>query len=137
MWPKWNLNGPTIYIWHFRGCAHYYLCTFKSILNWQNVIEKMGKTMNTVIFSSAIHKDYPIPNCSVVCLRCSGYLRWSLQTDWLQILCEASWGGYLPVVWLLCWFSPFLSVIIDIAMSIITDKKGLKCMFQIGYCHVL
>ena len=37
------------------------------------------------------------------------YLLWSSMADWLQILCDASWGGSLLKLLKLCWLSIFSS----------------------------
>ena len=34
---------------------------------------------------------------------------WKSWADWLQILCEASWGGSLPQLWKLCWYNNVVS----------------------------
>ena len=36
------------------------------------------------------------------------YLLWNLRTDWLKILCEASWGWFLRKLWKLCWLNNFI-----------------------------
>ena len=45
---------------------------------------------------------------SVVNVLFKCYLLWSLRTDWLQMLCEASWCGSLPMLWqlgfLVCYY---------------------------------
>ena len=58
------------------------------------------KCLEIMLIEHFLHFFSPIFKC---------YLFWSSRPDWLQILREASWGGSLPKLSKLCWFSNFVS----------------------------
>ena len=56
------------------------------------------------------------------------YLLRSLWTDWLQISCEASWGGFLVMLWKLCWLSIVCIFCIFFIIFFQSNFQMLSCL---------